>query len=88
LLWYLIVHEVAEYVRQNPGAHARVFTDTPESRQLIVVRDDSLRYGDPSGWQHSVDLVGDPLRAKISDYSMGLFCRGSRPPPMRPTPPC
>jgi len=72
-MWYLIVHEVAEYVRQNPRAHAGVFTDTPESRQVIVVRDDSLRRGDPAGWQHSVALVRDPLRAKISDYSLGLF---------------
>jgi hypothetical protein len=73
LLWYLIVHEVAEYVRQNPRAHAGVFTDTPQSRQMIVVRDDSLRRGDPSGWRRSVGLVRDRLRAKVSDYTMGLF---------------
>jgi hypothetical protein len=72
-LWYLIVHEVAEYVRQNPRANAGVFTDTPESRQVIVVRDDSLRPGEPSGWRRSVDLVRDPLRAKISEYTMDLF---------------
>lgn len=72
-LWYLIVHEVAEYVRQNPREHAHIFTDTPDSKQVIVVRDDSLSRADPSGWRRSVDLVRGPLRAKISDYSLGLF---------------
>jgi hypothetical protein len=72
-LWYLIVHEVAEHVRQHPRAHARIFTDAPESRQAIVVRDDSLGWGDPSSWRRSIGLVRDPLRAMISDYTMDLF---------------
>ena len=72
-LWYLIVHEVAEYVRQNPRAHADIFTDTPESKQVVVVRDDGLSRGEPSDWRRSVNLVRDPLRARISDYSMELF---------------
>lgn len=72
-LWYLIVHEVAEYVRQNPRAHAGIFTDTPESKQVVVVRDDGLSRGEPSDWRRSVNLVRDPLRARISDYSMELF---------------
>lgn len=73
LLWYMIVHEVAEYVRQNPSRHAAVFTGMPESKQAIVVRDDSLRRGEPSDWQRSINLVREPLRAMISDYSMDLF---------------
>ena len=73
LLWYLIVHEVAEYVRQNPDRHAGLFTGTPGSRQEIVVRDDSLRRDAPSDWQRSIGLVRDPLRASISDYTMDLF---------------
>ena len=72
-LWYLIVHEVAEYVRQNPGRHAGMFTDAAESKQTIVVRDDSLRPDDPSRWPRSIGLVRDPLRARISDYAMELF---------------
>jgi hypothetical protein len=73
LLWYMIVHEVAEYVRQNPGRHAAVFTGMPESRQAIVVRDDSLRRDEPSDWQRSVNLVREPLRAMIGGYTMDLF---------------
>jgi hypothetical protein len=73
LLWYLIVHEVAEYVRQNPSAHAGLFTDTPESKQVMVVRDDTPSRGDPSAWQHSTRLMRDPLRAAIGDYAMELF---------------
>jgi hypothetical protein len=72
-LWYLIVHEVAEHVRQNPGTYARVFTDTPESKQTIEVRDDTLSLRDPSRWRRSIGLVRDPLRARISDYTMELF---------------
>jgi Domain of unknown function (DUF4419) len=73
LLWYMIVHEVAEYLRQNPGRHAAVFTGMPESRQAIVVRDDSLRRDEPSAWQRSVNLVREPLRAMIGGYTMDLF---------------
>lgn len=71
--WYFIVHEVAEYVRQNPTTCASLFTDTPESKQTIQVRDDSLRYNQPSDWQRSINLVRDPLTAKVSDRTMQLF---------------
>jgi hypothetical protein len=73
VLWYMIVHEVAEHVRQNTGRYAGIFTSTPESMQAIVVRDDSLRRDEPSDWQCSIRLVRDPLRARISDWSMDLF---------------
>ena len=86
LLWYLIVHEVAEYVRQNPDRHAGLFTDAPMSRHAIVVRDDSLRRDAPSDWQRSVGLVRDPLRARISDYTMDLFAPQFSTPPRRPRP--
>lgn len=72
-LWYFIVHEVAEYVRQNSAECAGLFTDTPESKQTILVRDDSLRYDAPSDWQRSINLVRDPLAAKVSDRTMQLF---------------
>lgn len=49
-LWYMVVHEVAEHVRQNPGRHGGLFTTAPESKQAIVVRDDSLRRDEPSDW--------------------------------------
>src|SRR5215472_3505397 len=73
LLWYVIVSEVAEYVRQNPDRHDGLFTDTPGSKQTLVVRDDSLRRDAPSDWQRSIGLICDPLRAAISDYTMDLF---------------
>jgi hypothetical protein len=72
-LWYFIVHEVAEYVRQNSTECAGLFTETPESKQTILVRDDSLSYDGPSDWQRSINLVRDPLAAKISDRTMTLF---------------
>jgi hypothetical protein len=72
-LWYFIAHEVSEYVRQNPDTCASLFTDTPESKQTIMVRDDSLRYDGPSDWQRSINLVRDPLAAKVGDRTMELF---------------
>jgi hypothetical protein len=71
--WYFIVHEVAEYVRQNSAQCAGLFTDTPESKQTILVRDDSLRYNEPSDWQRSINLIREPLAAKVSDRTMRLF---------------
>jgi hypothetical protein len=73
VLWYMIVHEVAEYVRQNSDRHAAVFTGTPDSKQTIVIRDDSLRRDEPSDWQRAISLVREPLSARVSDYTMDLF---------------
>jgi hypothetical protein len=72
-VWYFIVHEVAEYVRQNPDRCASLFTDTPEAKQTIAVRDDSLRYNAPSDWLSAINLFRDPLAAKVSDRTMELF---------------
>jgi hypothetical protein len=72
-LWYLIVHEVAGYVRQHPGQSAGLFTGTPGREQQITVDDDSLRYDAPSDWMRSVNLVRGPLREKITDRTMELF---------------
>jgi len=72
-LWYFIVHEVAEYVRQHVDESAGLFTETPGQKQKILVRDDSLRYDVPSDWMGSINLVRDPLREKITDRTMQLF---------------
>lgn len=73
VLWYLIVHEVAEHVRQHPGRYARTFTRAAEGQQTIVIRDDRLSEDDPSCWPQSIGLVRDPLRAGMGEYSMELF---------------
>jgi len=72
-LWYFIIHEVAEYVRQHTDESAGLFTETPGQKQKIVVRDDSLCYDAPSDWMGSINLVRDPLRDKITDRTMQLF---------------
>jgi hypothetical protein len=72
-LWYFIVHQVAEFVRQHADDCARLFTDKPGEKQEIRVRDDSLLYDGPSDWMRSINLVRDPLREKITDRTMELF---------------
>jgi hypothetical protein len=72
-LWYCIVHEVAECIRQNPGQYAGMFTDTPDQRPTIVVRDDSLRYDEPSNWTRSINLIRKPLADRLTTETMKLF---------------
>jgi hypothetical protein len=73
VLWYMIVSEVATHVKANAGQYASLFTQTPGAKQLIEVRDDSLRYDGPSDWGHTIELFRDPLRAAVTDRTMGLF---------------
>lgn len=72
-LWYFIIHEVAEFVRQNSDKCAPLFTTTPEARPTIEVRDDSLHYTAPSDWLGCIDLFRAPLRERLSDRTMELF---------------
>lgn len=72
-LWYMIVHEVAEHVRQNSEQYASLFTDTPEAKQTIEVRDDSLSYDAPSDWGRTITLFRAPLKEKLTDYTADLF---------------
>ncbi|HTE57791.1 MAG TPA: DUF4419 domain-containing protein [Verrucomicrobiae bacterium] len=72
-VWYMIVHEVAEHVRQNSDRYAAAFTRTPSQKQTIEVRDDSLRYDAPSDWMRSINLIREPLAAKVTDRTMQLF---------------
>jgi hypothetical protein len=73
LLWYMIVHEVAEHVRQNSGLYANLFTDDPANKQLIEVRDDSLSYDRPSDWLSAIDLFREPLRKQLTEQTVDLF---------------
>ncbi|GAB7029239.1 DUF4419 domain-containing protein [Streptomyces sp. NPDC021749] len=69
LLWYAVVHEVAVHVRLNPETYEGIFTETPGHRQTIVVRDDLA----PLDWERSINLVQQPLRARIGDEVADLF---------------
>lgn len=69
LLWYAVVHEVAVHVRLNPKTYEGIFTETPGHRQTIAVRDDLA----PLDWQRSINLVQQPLRARIGDEVADLF---------------
>ncbi|MFU9033156.1 MULTISPECIES: DUF4419 domain-containing protein [Streptomyces] len=69
LLWYAVVHEVAVHVRLNPKTYEGIFTETPGHRQTITVRDDLA----PLNWERSINLVQQPLRARIGDEVADLF---------------
>ncbi|MFE2283719.1 DUF4419 domain-containing protein [Streptomyces sp. NPDC059443] len=69
LLWYAVVHEVAVHVRLNSDAYAGLFTETPGHQQSITVRDDLA----PLDWGRSIDLVQQPLRARVGDDVADLF---------------
>lgn len=71
--WYMVVHEVAEYVKQHPDAHADLFTRTPGGKQVISVRDDSLRYDAPSDWERSINLMREPISEMLTDETIELF---------------
>ena len=69
----MIIHEVAEHVRQNAGRYAALFTDTPDTKQTIKVRDDSLTYEGPSDWGRTINLFRNPLHARLADGTATLF---------------
>lgn len=72
-VWYMIVHEVAEHVRQNSARYAGLFTQTPDERQMIEVRDDSLRYDAPSDWGRAIELFRAPIRDAVTERTLRLF---------------
>ena len=73
VMWYMIVHEVAEHIRRNSGRYAHLFTKTPDAKRTIEVRDDTLVYGQPTGWLNSINLVRQPLEEVITSATMQLF---------------
>lgn len=69
LLWYAVVHETAVHIRLNSRTYEGVFTGTSEEQQLITVRDDLAALD----WERSINLVQQPLRARIGDDVADLF---------------
>ncbi|WP_330455676.1 DUF4419 domain-containing protein [Streptomyces sp. NBC_00820] len=69
LLWYAVVHEVAVHVGLNSDTYAGVFTESPGRRQTITIRDDLASLD----WERSINLVQQPLRARIGDEVADLF---------------
>ncbi|MCX4734284.1 DUF4419 domain-containing protein [Streptomyces sp. NBC_01363] len=69
LFWYAVVHEAAVHIRLNPRTYEGLFTTTPGQQQVIAVRDDLAALD----WERSVNLVQQPLRARIGDDVADLF---------------
>ncbi len=73
LLWYVICHEVAICIKKNPRQYARYFTDSPDTKKELLVRDDSLVYGEKNDWLRSINLIRDPLRDNVPEEALNLF---------------
>lgn len=73
VIWYTIVHEMAVLVKSDPRKYAHLFTGSPDEQKLIEVRDDSLIYGGNNDWLRSINLVRQPLRENMADFSIQLF---------------
>jgi len=67
--WYMIVHEVAEHIRQNPDKYAALFTTAPDIKQTIVIHDNGRR------WEKLADVMRLALQAQagLRDGTMELF---------------
>lgn len=72
--WYLIISEVATCVKQNSKKYAKWFTDDPDKKKVIKVRDDTLVYGsDSNNWQRSIELYRKPLKANVTEEAYEAF---------------
>ncbi|HSX33396.1 MAG TPA: DUF4419 domain-containing protein [Candidatus Saccharimonadales bacterium] len=66
-VWYMVIHQVAEHVRQNADHYAHLFTDTPGKQQELVVRDHG------QGWDRIIPLFEARLRERIGDRMVDRF---------------
>lgn len=73
IMWYAICHEVATLIKSDPRKYARYFTDSPDAKKTLTVRDDSLVYGEQNDWLASINFIRDPLRRNIPAEALGLF---------------
>jgi len=73
VFWYAIVHECAEYVKQNKDECAHMFTTSPAEKKTLSVTDNSLVYGQPNDWTGTIGLFNQPLRDNISQECLSLF---------------
>ena len=75
ILAYLINHEVAIAVKNNPERYRNLFTTKPD-KQTIEVRDDSLLMGSPSNWGRTLGLFDPELRRRVPDGIMERMLPG------------
>ena len=72
-IWYTIAHELAVHIHQNQDRYRGYFTVSGE-KETLQVRDDSLVYdGDPDQWVRSLQLIREPMRAKVPRATMDLL---------------
>lgn len=73
VLMYLINSVVAETVKRNPEEYRALFTSSSE-KEIIRVRHDGLRKGDPtSPWSAAIGMFDYGLRKKVPGEIMSLM---------------
>jgi len=72
LLMYLVLHEVALTVKQNPEKYRPLFSRAKD-KQLVRVRHDGLRLGEPSPWHEVVGLFHTAMSERVPSNIMDIM---------------
>jgi hypothetical protein len=73
VVWYMIVHEVAEHVKQNAGRYSNIFTTTPGEKRKIKSDLGVVHAGTPWEWAGVIPKIRRPLREAVTGETMDLF---------------
>lgn len=74
IIWYCIIHEVSICIKSHPKKYAHYFTDSPDKKKTIKVKDNSLVYGSPDNdWARTIGLFKKPLEDNVTPKAMKTF---------------
>lgn len=73
VVWYMIVHEVAEHVKQNAGRYSNIFTTTPGEKRTIKSDLGVVHADTPWEWAGVIPKIRRPLREAVTERTMDLF---------------
>lgn len=64
VLWNMVLASVAAEVKSSPDTYRHMFTTSPD-QDIIMVRHDSLRLGNPYGWDQAIGMFRAPLVERV-----------------------
>lgn len=69
VLWYIICHEIATCVKQNPKKYAHLFTSTPDKRRTLTIEVDNIA----EDWSNVLNAFDTALRNNIKSNLVETF---------------